>query len=79
MKMTQKARIKRFMEENGSITAAEAMQEFGCMRLAARIDELINDGEEIHTTMVRDKNRFGEPVHYARYWMRKEHQMKLPI
>ena len=69
----------RFLEENGSITAAEAMREFGCMRLAARIDELINDGEEIHTTMVRDKNRFGEPVHYARYWMRKEHQMKLPI
>lgn len=77
--MTQVEKIKRYMLENGSITAVDAMREFGCMRLAARIDEMIKGGENIRKTMVADRNRYGEPVHYARYSLTTPVQMKLPI
>ena len=38
--MTQAQRVLRYMEDNGSITAAEAMEHLGVMRLAARIFDL---------------------------------------
>lgn len=65
--MSQTERILRFMEENDGITQVEAIQEFGCMRLAARIADLKKDGVEIETEMVTAKNRYGERVHFARY------------
>ena len=79
VKTTQTEKIRRYMLENGSITAVDAMREFGCMRLAARIDEMIKGGEDIRKTMVADKNRYGETVHYARYSLTTPVQMKLPI
>lgn len=64
---TQCERIIDFMERNGSITAKEAMNELGIMRLASRIADLKADGYEIETTTEYSKNRFGERTHYARY------------
>ena len=40
--MNQETRILDYMLENGSITALEAMREFGIMRLASRISDLKN-------------------------------------
>ena len=34
MKTTQIAEVKRFLEENGTITSWEAIQEFGATRLS---------------------------------------------
>ena len=65
--MTQKEKIKKWLDENGSITPLEAMQEFGCMRLAARIKELKDEGEQITSVPVSSKNRYGDPVVYAKY------------
>ena len=79
VKMTQTQKIRKYMIEHGSITAVDAMREFGCMRLAARIGELIEGGEQIRKTMVADRNRYGETVHYARYSLATPVQMKLPI
>ena len=79
VKATQTEKIRKYMLENGSITAVDAMREFGCMRLAARIDEMIKGGEDIRKTMVADRNRYGEKVHYARYSLATPVQMKLPI
>ena len=58
----------------GSITPIEAMTEYGCMRLGARIWDLRDDGIEIETEMVKGKNRFGKEIHYAKYSLKKGEQ-----
>lgn len=65
--MTQNERIMRHLETYGSITPAEAMQEYSCMRLASRISDLKKRGADISRELVFCKNRFGEPTHYAKY------------
>lgn len=65
--MKQTERILRHLEAFGSITAAEAAAEFGCMRLASRINELKREGVPIRREMVTGRNRFGEVVTFARY------------
>lgn len=67
--MKQALRILRHLEDYGSITQAEAYNEYGIMRLASRIDELRHDGIPIVTECVKGKNRYGEPTRYARYRM----------
>lgn len=67
MKTTQCQRILRYMNDYGSITAAEALKEFGCFRLAARIKDLKDDGYVISKSMESGRNRYDEPVSYARY------------
>lgn len=65
--MTQNERILRHLDKYGSITSLEAMQEYGIMRLASRINDIKRSGVEIKTETVTGKNRFGEPTHYVRY------------
>lgn len=65
--MTQCEEILEYLRENGSITPVEAMQEFGCMRLAARIADLKDQGVCIRTTMASGRNRKGRSVSYAKY------------
>ena len=67
MKATQCERILSYIEENGSITQLDALREFGCMRLASRISDLKRRGIPVRRTMESAKNRYGEPVSYARY------------
>ena len=59
--------VLRHMEELGSITSLEAMQEYGIMRLASRITDLKKAGYQIRREMVTRKNRYGETVTFARY------------
>ena len=66
-KTTQKQDILKFLHENGSITPLDALKEFGCMRLAARICELVKEGYPISTEMEISYNRYGAPVRHARY------------
>lgn len=65
--MTQCETILRHMEKCGSISSLEAMQEYGIMRLASRITDLKRAGVPIKREMVTQKNRYGEPVTFARY------------
>ena len=65
-KQTQCEMILKYMEEVGSITPAEAMAEFGCMRLASRICE-IKRTHRIKTERVYTVNRYGKCVTFARY------------
>ncbi len=65
--MTQCERIIDYINEFGSITALDAMREFGCMRLASRICDLKRQGFNIVREMETKKNRYGESVAYARY------------
>lgn len=45
--LTQRDKILDYLESNGSITPLEALNLFGCFRLAARICELKHEGIEI--------------------------------
>lgn len=67
--MTQCDRIIQYMKDFGSISAVEAMEDLGIMRLASRIADLKKMGVEITARTVKGMNRFGETVHFTRYWM----------
>lgn len=65
--MTQCEMILQHMEEHGTITSWEAMQEYGIMRLASRITDIKKAGIPIKREMVSQKNRYGDTVTFARY------------
>lgn len=65
--MTQTERIIRHLQEHGSITSAEAMQEYGIYRLASRICDIKKAGVPVVREFETSKNRYGESVTYARY------------
>lgn len=67
--MTQNEKILQYIEQEGSITPLDALREFSCMRLASRISELKKEGYPIKKEMETAKNKFGEPVRFARYRM----------
>ena len=48
-------------------TQAQAMAEYGCMRLAARIADLKRQGHAITATTGHGKNRYGESTAFAIY------------
>ena len=65
--MTQAEKVVQYMQQYGGITQLDALREFGCMRLASRISDLRREGMNIKSEMVRAKNRYGEPICFARY------------
>ena len=67
MKTTQCERILRHMRDYGSITSLEAVNEYGIMRLASRINDLRAQGIAISSEVASGKNRYGETTHYAVY------------
>ena len=64
--MTQAEAILSHLQSGKPITPIEALNEFGCFRLGARIHELRQDGYSIESEIVTDQ-RTGK--HYARYSM----------
>ena len=62
---SQKQRIKDALELRQTITPLDAMQWFGCSRLAARIKDLRRDGMDIETIIIQ-KGR----TRYASYRLR---------
>ena len=68
-KPTQNQRILEYIEQFGSITQLEALQDIGCMRLASRISDLRSLGYNIVSEIVPVKNRYGETCHIKRYSM----------
>lgn len=70
--MTQCEKIMSYMQEYGGITQIDALREFGCFRLASRVNDLRRNGIKIKTEMVRAKNRYGEPISFARYTLEDE-------
>lgn len=69
--MTQTDRIIRHMKEHGSIDPLTAIREYGIMRLASRICDIKKAGYVVKTETVTNKNRYGEPVRYARYSLKE--------
>ena len=61
---TQNRLILSHLKRGRGLTSLQAIDMFGCMRLASRIDELRNQGHQIHTEMVKRGNK-----RYAKYWL----------
>lgn len=57
--MTQCERILRHLQDYGSITQAEAVTEYGCYRLGARIWDLKAQGVPIKSETVTGKTGTG--------------------
>jgi hypothetical protein len=64
--MTQTEQIRQHLVTGESITPLDALQSYGCFRLAARIDELRKAGLDIETVK---ESRNGKS--YARYRIRE--------
>ena len=67
MVITQCERILRHLKDYGSITSLEAVNEYGIMRLAPRINDLRAEGIAIVSETKTGKNRYGEKTHFAVY------------
>ena len=67
--MTQNEMILDHLMTFGSITPMKALEEYGCMRLSARIADLKERGyrDNIRTEFISRKNRFGKTVTFAEY------------
>ena len=54
-KQTQRQKIKSWLEQGNTLTPLEALEKFGCFRLATRIFELKREGLNIDTKIVENK------------------------
>jgi hypothetical protein len=54
--MSQKDQILTALQSGRRLTAIDALSEFGCFRLAARIGELIGEGYKIIPRMIKSAN-----------------------
>lgn len=66
-KATQAERVLQYIEDFGSITQLEALQDLGVMRLASRISDLKKQGYPINGEIEAVKNRYGENCYIKRY------------
>jgi hypothetical protein len=66
--MKQTDRILRYMDDFGSISPVEALEQLSIMRLASRIHDLRQRGIRINGRTEFTVNRYGEKVHYTRYY-----------
>ena len=62
----QSTEILNHLRQYGSIDPITALSEYGCFRLAARINELRKD-HHIVTQMIKRQNKLGRTVSFARY------------
>lgn len=68
--MTQTDAILTALKEGRTLTPLDALSEFGCLRLAARVRDLRDAGHPIETTIETNDN--GK--RFARYAMQEAHR-----
>lgn len=66
---TQSERILEYMLNVGPISPLIALSEIGCMRLPARIKELIDAGIDVKSRWVTHTNQSGVTKRYKEYWV----------
>ena len=57
MRDSQNARILTYLQQGNSLTPLEALQWFGCLRLAARVLDLREAGHDIYSVPVTLRNK----------------------
>ena len=70
---SQRQQLLEFMEKGGRLTSLVAVNRFGCLRLASRINE-IKKGANVASRFIEVKNRFGVVVKVKEYWIEEEEQ-----
>ena len=68
-KITQCDRVLQHLQMGKGITPAQAIKEYGVYRLSAVIYTLKKDGYNIETKMVAHKNRYGDKIYFAKYFL----------
>ena len=71
---SQCERIIKYLNEFGSITQLEALQDLGIMRLASRISEIRKNGVNICGDIIEVKNRYGEICRIKKYKLGEENE-----
>lgn len=71
-RQSQREQILQYLKNGNSITQMEAIEMFGCTRLAARINEIRDAGYPIKSKMISSKNRYGVPISYCQYSIQRE-------
>lgn len=72
--MTQRERILRHLTDYGTLTRLEAFRDYGIVEAPARITELRQRGYDITTSYEYGKNRYGEPVKWAKWTLRRNNE-----
>ena len=69
---SQCERVLQYIKDHGYITQLDALVDISVMRLASRISELRKKGYKIARGFVRAKNRYDEPIVYAKYFFEEQ-------
>lgn len=67
--------VLQYIQDFGSITSRDAFFDLGVARLASRIHDLTKLGYEFDRKTETTSNRYGKPVHYARYSLHKQPEL----
>ena len=67
-KITMRDRVLKYMNDYGSITTRQAFIDLGCTRLSEYIRQLRLE-YDIADKWIQRKNRYGEKVHFKKYWI----------
>jgi len=65
--MTQRSRVREYLEAGNKLTRLSAWDELGILECPARISELRREGMEIITKRKVATNRYGEKVSIAEW------------
>lgn len=69
-KTTMYDRILRHLQDCGSITSLEAIQEYGCTRLSHYIWLMRRKNNiDVKDETISTKNRYGEKVSFKKYFL----------
>ena len=70
MRKTHKERVLEYIQDFGSITSLDAFRDLGNTRLSASVWLLRHEDElDIKSINETTKNRYGDKVTYARYYL----------
>ena len=76
MKSSQNDKILAYLKKGRSLTPLTALKQFGCLRLSARIYDLISEGYPIISERVKGKS-YSRYFLYAKYRKEKENERVL--
>lgn len=68
--MTKTQAVLDWLQTHASISSMEAINNFGATRLSAIIFNLKRKGHNIETVMCEGRDRFGNQMRFARYYLR---------
>ena len=67
IKLSQCDKIIRHLQDHGSITTLEAINEYGILRLASRVNDLKRRGYNIVGETKTGRNRYNEKTSFKVY------------